>query len=94
MTPTVGALTALAVGADDLWITTTYEYDAYGHRTATADPLGRVTRTGYDPRVHFYPVSTTKPAGLDNADRSGMRHWALRRLLRRANRFRNKPTPY
>ncbi len=63
MTPTVGSLTAVVVGAGDLWITTTYEYDTYGHQTAMTDPLGRVTRTAYDSRYHLYPVRTTNPLG-------------------------------
>lgn len=63
ITPTVGALTAVVVGLADLWITTTYEYDGYGNRTAVTDPLGRVTRTAYDPVYHLYPVSRTNPLG-------------------------------
>jgi RHS repeat-associated protein len=60
--PTRGSPTAVMRGLDGWgWVTTTTQYDDRGNPIATADPLGRVTRTDYDPVYHQYPISTTNP---------------------------------
>jgi len=58
--PTRGSPTAVVRGLDGWgWVTTTTQYDAWGNPVAVTDPLGRVTRTGYDPVYWQYPISTT-----------------------------------
>ncbi len=37
---------------------TLHEYDAYGNRTRTTDPEGRVTRFEFDSTYHTFPVNT------------------------------------
>jgi RHS repeat-associated protein len=37
---------------------TRYEYDNYGNRTRTIDPLGNPTRVVYDPVHNLYPIET------------------------------------
>ncbi|MGB9872796.1 MAG: DUF6443 domain-containing protein, partial [Anaerolineae bacterium] len=60
--PTRGSPTAVTSGLEGWgWVTTTTQYDPWGNPIATTDPLGRVTRTGYDPVYHQYPISTTNP---------------------------------
>jgi YD repeat-containing protein len=60
--PTRGSPTAVMRGLDGWgWVTTTTQYDDRGNPIATADPLGRVTRTDYDPVYHQYSISTTNP---------------------------------
>jgi len=60
--PTRGSPTAVMRGLDGWgWVTTTTQYDDRGNPIATADPLGRVTRTSYDPAYQQYPTSTTNP---------------------------------
>jgi RHS repeat-associated protein len=60
--PITGSATAVMRGLDGWgWVTTTMQYDAWGNAVATTDPLGRVTRTDYDPVYHQYPISTTNP---------------------------------
>jgi YD repeat-containing protein len=58
--PIAGSPTAVMSGLDGWgWVTTTTQYDNRGNPIAVTDPLGRVTRTGYDPVYRQYPVSTT-----------------------------------
>jgi len=58
--PITGSPTAVTSGLTGWgWVTTTTQYDAWGNPIATTDPLGRVTRTGYDAVYRQYPISTT-----------------------------------
>jgi hypothetical protein len=70
--PTRGSPTAVMRGLDGWgWVTTTMQYDAWGNAVATTDPLGRVTRTDYDPVYHQYPDLHHQPADADDADGVG-----------------------
>ena len=42
-------------------VATTFEYDTYGNRTATVDPLGQRTETIFDATYHLFPIETRNP---------------------------------
>lgn len=47
--------------ANNVSLTTTYDYDSYGNRRSETAPGGFVTRYDYDPDYHAFPVSVTSP---------------------------------
>ncbi len=58
--PITGSVAAVTSGLEGWgWVTAATQYDARGNPVAVTDPLGRVTRSGYDPVYHQYPISTT-----------------------------------
>jgi RHS repeat-associated protein len=48
--------------ANNVYLATSYDYDAYGNRRSETAPGGYLTRYDYDPDYHTFPMTVTFPA--------------------------------